>query len=53
MVKNLLANAGDGGSVFGSERPPREGIGNPAQYSCLGNSEEVKNRAQERHCDCH
>ena len=38
MVKNLLASAGDGGSVFGSERPPREGIGNPAQYSCLGNS---------------
>ena len=33
MVKNLLASAGDGGSVFGSERPPREGIGNPAQYS--------------------
>ena len=31
VVKNPLANAGDAGSI------PREGNGNPLQYSCLGN----------------
>ena len=36
-VKNLLANAGDIGLVFGLEGSPREGNGNPPQYSCLGN----------------
>ena len=36
-VKNLPAIAVDAGSVLGSERPPREGNGNPLQYSCLGN----------------
>ena len=40
MVKNPPANARDSrdaGSIPGSERFPREGIGNPLQYSCLKN----------------
>ena len=37
MVKNLDASAGDLGSVSGL-RSPREGNGNPLQYSCLDNS---------------
>ena len=37
VVKNLLANAGDMGSIPGSGRSPGEGTGNPFQYSCLGN----------------
>ena len=40
MVKNPPANAGnagDTGSIPGSERSPGEGNGNPLQYSCLGN----------------
>ena len=37
MVKNLPDNAGDTGSIPGSERSPREGNGNPFQYSCLVN----------------
>ena len=37
VVKNLPANAGDKGSVPGLRRSPGEGIGNPLQYSCLGN----------------
>ena len=37
MVKNLTANAGDSGSVPGLGRSPREGNGNPFQYSCWGN----------------
>ena len=37
MVKNLPASAGDANSILGSERSPREGDGNPLQYSCLGN----------------
>ena len=40
MIKNLPAKAGntrDVGSIPGSGRPPREGNGNPIQYSCLGN----------------
>ena len=39
VVKNLPANAGDSGdtgSIPGSGRSPREGNGNPLQYSCLG-----------------
>ena len=35
MVKNPPANAGDAGLIPGSGRPPREGNGNPLQYSCL------------------
>ena len=38
MVKNLLANAGEVGSIPGSRRSPGEGNGNPLQYSCLENS---------------
>ena len=37
VVKNPSANAGDAGSIPGSGRYPQEGIGNPHQYSCLGN----------------
>ena len=37
MVKNPPANAGDSGLIPGSGRCPREGNGNPLQYSCLGN----------------
>ena len=40
MVKNPPANTGDTGNmglVPGLERSPGEGIGNPLQYSCLGN----------------
>ena len=35
MVKNLLANAGDTGSILGSGRSSGEGNGNPFQCSCL------------------
>jgi len=34
VVKNLLANAG---SISGLRRSPREGHGDPLQYSCLKN----------------
>ena len=37
VVKHLLANAGDAGSIFGLGRSPGERNGNPFQYSCLGN----------------
>ena len=40
VVKNVLANvedAGDSGSIPGSERSPKGGNGNPLQYSCLEN----------------
>ena len=36
VVKNLLANARDLGSIPGSKRSPGEGNDNPLQY-CLGN----------------
>ena len=39
-VKNAPANAGDikdAGLIPGLERSPREGNGNPLQYSCLEN----------------
>ena len=35
VVKNPLANAGDTGSIPGSERSPGGGHRNPLQYSCL------------------
>ena len=35
VVKNLLANAGDLGSVPGPGRSPGKGNGDPLQYSCL------------------
>ena len=37
VVKNTPANAGDTGSIPGSERPPGEGNGKPLLYSCLEN----------------
>ena len=37
VVKNPSANTGDSGSILGLARFPREGNGNPLQYSCLGN----------------
>ena len=36
VVKNPSANAGDKGSILGSERFPGERNSNPIQYSCLG-----------------
>ena len=38
MVKNLPANAGDGGLIPGLRRSPGEGNGTPLQYSFLENS---------------
>ena len=35
--KKSAHNAGDLGSIHGSERSPREGNGCPLQYSCLEN----------------
>ena len=37
MVESAY-NAGDPGSILGSERSPGEGNGNPLQYSCLENA---------------
>ena len=38
--KESAYDAGDPGSIPGSGRSPREGNGNPVQYSCLENSME-------------
>ena len=38
VVKNLPANAGDVGSIPGSERSPGGRNDNPLQYLCLENS---------------
>ena len=38
VVKNLLANAGNEGSIPGLGRSPGEGNGDPLQYSGLENS---------------
>ena len=38
VVKNLLANSGNIGSIPGLGRTPGEGNGNPHKYLCLGNS---------------
>ena len=46
MVKNTAANAGDTSSIPESGRHPREGNGNPLQYSCLGNPTEEPGRLQ-------
>ena len=35
--KGSACNSGDLGSIPGLGRPPREGNGNPLQYSCLEN----------------
>ena len=37
VIKNLLDNAGDLGSIPGSGRYPEGGHGNPLQCSCLEN----------------
>ena len=37
MVKNLPGDAGEVGSIPGSERSPGGGNGNSLEYSCLGN----------------
>ena len=37
VIKNLLDNAGDLGSIPGLGRYPEGGHGNPLQYSCLEN----------------
>ena len=37
VVKNLMGNAGDAGSIPGSGRSPGKENGNPLQNSCLGN----------------
>ena len=37
VSKESACNAGDLGSIPGSERSPGEGNGNPLQYSCLEN----------------
>ena len=37
MVKNEPVSAGDVGLIPGLGRSPREGNGNPLQYSCLEN----------------
>ena len=34
-------NAGDSGSIPGSERPPGEGNDNPLRYTCLENSVDI------------
>ena len=36
--EDSACNAGDLGLIPGSGRPPREGNGNPLQYSCLDKS---------------
>ena len=36
-MKNAPASAGDLGSISDLGRSPKEGNGNPLQYSCLGN----------------
>ena len=35
--KEIVCQSGDSGLIPGSGRSPREGHGNPLQYSCLGN----------------
>ena len=37
VIKNLPTNIGDVGLIPGSGRSLGVGIGNPLQYSCLGN----------------
>ena len=37
VAKESTCNAGDTGSIPGSERYPGAGHGNPLQYSCLEN----------------
>ena len=37
VIENPPADAGDSASIPGSRRSPREGKGNPLQFSCLEN----------------
>ena len=37
QCKEFACSAGDMGSIPGSRKIPREGNGNPLQYSCLEN----------------
>ena len=37
IIENPTCNAGGLGLIPGSGKSPREGNGNPLQYSCLGN----------------
>ena len=41
MIKNLLADAGDAGSIPGLGRSPGEGNGFPLQYSHLGSPMDI------------
>ena len=41
--KEYTCNAGDPGSIPGSERFPGGGHGNPLQYSCLENPMDKRN----------
>ena len=50
-VKNLPANEGDMGWIPGSGRSPREGNGNPFQYSCLENPMDREERSREGSLD--
>ena len=43
--KESACNAGDLGSIPGSEKSPGEGNGNPPQYSCLENSMDKRTMA--------
>ena len=52
MVKNLPANAGDTGSIPGSERSPGEGNGKLLQYSCLENFHGQRSLAGYSPCGC-
>ena len=40
-LKNPPANAGDTGSIPGSEKSPGEENGKPLRYFCLGNSMDI------------
>ena len=40
--KNLPSNEGNTGLIPGSERPHGKGNGNPLQYFCLGNPEDIE-----------
>ena len=50
MVKNPPANAGDAGSIPGSERSSGRGNGNPLQYSCLEKSHGQRSLADSQVC---
>ena len=45
MIKNLPANAGDAGSIPGSEKSSVEENDNPIKYACLENLMNRRSRA--------